>query len=45
MKFDYYYLAVGGKVYAITFGDLADTFDSNAADYQAILDSIKFIES
>jgi len=40
MKFEYIYFFSGGDVYAITFGDLGDTFDDNAADFQAILDSI-----
>jgi len=42
MKFEYVYLFAGGKVWAITFGDLADTFDSLQGDYDAILQGIQF---
>jgi len=42
MKYEYVYLFVGGKVYAITFGDLAATFDSLSADYEQILKGITF---
>lgn len=44
MKYKYVYTAVAGQVYAITFGDMASTFDNLSDDYQAILDSIKFVE-
>jgi hypothetical protein len=42
MKYEYLYLFAGGDVYAITFGDLNDTFDSLAADYEQILADIRF---
>ncbi len=42
MKFEYAYLYVGNEVYAITFGDLADHFDSLISDYEKILSDIKF---
>lgn len=42
MKYEYAYLFVGGKVYAITFGDSADSFDSLSADYEQILKDIRF---
>jgi len=42
MKYEYVYLFAGSKVYAITFGDLAETFDSLAADYETILENITF---
>lgn len=42
MKYEYVYLFAGGKVYAITFGDLDDTFDSLSSDYEQILNDIKF---
>ena len=43
MKYMYVYaMADGGGVYSITFGDLADTFDSLSADYESILSQIKF---
>lgn len=42
MKYMYAYLSLGGKTYSIVFGDMADSFDSLSADYDAILDSIVF---
>lgn len=42
MKYLYVYLFVEGKTYVITFGDLADTFDSLTADYETILENIQF---
>ncbi|HEX3028110.1 MAG TPA: hypothetical protein VHT34_02115 [Clostridia bacterium] len=42
MKYLYVYLLVEGKTYVITFGDLADTFDSLSADYETILNNIQF---
>lgn len=42
MKYEYIYLFVGENVYAITFGDLANTFDSLAADYEQILKDLRF---
>jgi len=42
MKFEFVYLFVGSNVYAITFGDLADTFDSLTSDYEKILEAISF---
>lgn len=42
MKYEYVYLFVGENVYAITFGDLANTFDSLSADYEQILKDIRF---
>lgn len=42
MKYEYVYLFVGEKVYAITFGDLAASFDSLSADYEQILKDISF---
>ena len=42
MKYEYVYLFVGEKVFAITFGDLAATFDSLSADYEQILKGIRF---
>jgi predicted RNase H-like HicB family nuclease len=42
MKYEYVYLFAGSGVYAITFGDLEDNFDSQAADYEEILGNIHF---
>lgn len=42
MKYKYVYTIVNNTVYAITFGDLSSSFDSNSADYTIILESIKF---
>ncbi|WP_368292832.1 hypothetical protein [Dehalobacter sp. TBBPA1] len=42
MKYEYVYLYVGADVYAITFGDLAGSFDSLSADYAKILSDIRF---
>lgn len=42
MKYIYVYLSAGGKTYVLIFGDLANSFDSLAADYEAILDNIQF---
>lgn len=40
MKYMYVYLFVGSDTYAITFGDQQSTFDSLAADYDAILNAM-----
>lgn len=40
MKYEYVYLIIHGDVYAVTFSDLDDTFDTSADDFLAILDSI-----
>jgi hypothetical protein len=42
MKYEYVYLFAGGGVYAITFGDSANSFDSLSADYEQILKDIRF---
>jgi hypothetical protein len=42
MKYEYVYLFAGNDVYAITFGDLADSFDTLASDYETILGDITF---
>lgn len=42
MKYEYVYLFVGKDVYAITFGDLASSFDTLTADYEQILNNISF---
>lgn len=42
MKYEYVYLFVGDKVYAITLGDMANTFESLSADYEKILKDIRF---
>lgn len=42
MKYLYVYLLVEGRTYVITFGDLANTFDTLSADYEAILSNIGF---
>ncbi len=42
MKFEYDFLFVGNKVYVITFGDLADTFDNLKSDYEMIIQGIRF---
>jgi hypothetical protein len=42
MKYEYVYVFVGKEVYAITFGDLAASFDSLSADYEQILKDISF---
>lgn len=42
MKYEYVYLFAGGTVWAVTFGDMAGTFDLLADDYQKILESIRF---
>lgn len=45
MKFQYVFIFVADKTYVITFGDMADTFDSLSADYEEILNNIKFTVS
>ncbi len=42
MKFLYVYVQVNNETYAITIGDMADTFDALSADYEKILSGIKF---
>jgi len=42
MKYTYVYLFAGGETYVLTFGDLADSFDSLASDYEAIINTIQF---
>lgn len=42
MKYEYVYLFAGSGVYVITFGDLADNFDSLGNDYEQILKNIHF---
>ncbi len=42
MKYLYVYVIVEGKTYVITFGDISDSFDTLTADYEAILNNIKF---
>lgn len=42
MKYEYVYLFVEGSVYAITFGDIENNFDSLCSDYEQILNDIKF---
>jgi uncharacterized lipoprotein YehR (DUF1307 family) len=42
MKYMYVYVRVGGQIWALTFGGMADSFDALDADYQAILSGIKF---
>lgn len=42
MKYEYVYLFVEGSVYAITFGDIENTFDSLCSDYEKILNDISF---
>lgn len=42
MKYEYVYLFAGGSVWALTFGDMAETFDSLQGDYDKILESIRF---
>jgi len=42
MKYEYVYLFVEGSVYAITFGDIENNFDSLCSDYEQILNGIKF---
>ncbi|NYB73436.1 hypothetical protein HZF24_04715 [Sedimentibacter hydroxybenzoicus DSM 7310] len=42
MKYTSVYLFAEDETYALTFGDLADSFDSLAADYEAILNGIQF---
>lgn len=42
MEYEYVYLFVGNDVYAITFADLAESFDSLIQDYDAILETIQF---
>lgn len=42
MKFQYTYLFAGGKTYVITFGDMAESFDTLSTDYDSILNNIKF---
>jgi hypothetical protein len=41
MKYRYVYVFVGDDLYALTFGDLASTFDNLAADQQSVLDSVE----
>lgn len=42
MKYEYVYLFAGNDVYAITFGDLTENFDSMTADFETILGNISF---
>ena len=42
MTFDYIFLFVGNDVYVITFSDFADSFDTLADDFEAILQSVRF---
>lgn len=42
MKYEYVYLFVGSSVWAITFGDLAEPFDTLAADYEQFLQNSHF---
>jgi len=42
MKYTYVFVFVGDETYVFTFGDLAGTFDSLAADYDQILSGTKF---
>jgi hypothetical protein len=42
MKYINVFTRVGGQTWVITFGGGADSFDKLEADYQAILDKIKF---
>lgn len=42
MKYTYVFMFVNNSVYAITFADLATTFDSLASDYNTILGNISF---
>lgn len=42
IEYMYVYTEVNNKIYAITFADLANTFDNNTGDYQTILDGIRF---
>lgn len=42
MKFEYDFLFIGSKVYVITFGDMADSFDNLIADYEKIIQDIRF---
>ncbi|MFA6447100.1 MAG: hypothetical protein WCW31_02470 [Patescibacteria group bacterium] len=43
MKYMYVYTVVGNDVYAITFGDQAESYDSYISDYEKILNQIKFV--
>ncbi|HNW05023.1 MAG TPA: hypothetical protein PKI76_06530 [Oscillospiraceae bacterium] len=42
MKYLYVYLFAADQTYVITFGDLAESFDGLAADYETILSDIRF---
>jgi len=42
MKYTYVYLFAGGETYALTFGDLSDSFDALTADLESILNGIQF---
>lgn len=42
MKYEYVYVLVDNQIYAITFGGDVANFDDLQADYQAILDGMKF---
>lgn len=42
MKYTYVYLFAADKTFAITFGDLAASFDSLSGDYETILSTIRF---
>lgn len=43
MKYLYVYLFAADQCYVITFGDLESSFDALAADYEAILNGIRFV--
>lgn len=43
MKYLFVYLFVADKTYVITFGDQESTFDTLAADYETILNNIRFV--
>lgn len=42
MKYEYVYLLAGGTVWAVTFGDTTESFDTHAADYEQILSELRF---
>lgn len=42
MKYEYVYVIVGGKTWAITFADFSETFGALQGDYDAILQTVKF---
>lgn len=42
MQYQYVFLFIGGDVYVITLGSAAENYDSFAADFEQLLNGVKF---